>query len=201
MPRIVYVHGFNSSPQSAKGRLLEARVRACAPRCEFHMPALHHRPARAMDTLEALFGTDAGGMTLVGSSLGGYYATWLAERHGARAVLVNPALDPCRDLASMLGPQRNLYTGETYELTTAHFDELARFSVPRATRAERYLLFVQSGDEVLDPREAIRFYAGAWQCVEGGGSHGFERFERHVETVLRFAGATSAPWPNAEATT
>lgn len=196
MRRIVYIHGFNSSPQSAKGRLLEAAVRdRASERCEFRMPALHHEPAIAMQALEALMDVDPAELTLVGSSLGGYYATWLAERHGARAVLVNPAIAPARDLASMLGPQRNLYTGETYDLTRSHFVQLERFAVPRISTPARYLLLVQSGDEVLDYREAVRFCAGAWQSVDGGGSHGFEDFERHLPTVLRFADAGACPWP------
>ena len=87
-------------------------------------------------------------LTLIGSSLGGFYATWLAEKYGARAVLINPAIRPHEDLRPFLGRQRNLYTGEEYEVTPAHFDELAALAVPRITRPERYFLLVRTGDEI-----------------------------------------------------
>ena len=132
----------------------------------------------------------AGGreLTLVGSSLGGFYATYLAERYGARAVLINPAIRPHEDLRPYAGPQRNLYTGEEYEVTPAHFDELAALAVTRITRPERYFLLVRTGDEVLDWREAVAFYAGAFQYVAGGGDHGWTDFGDEVASVLRFAG-------------
>jgi len=93
-------------------------------------------------------------LALIGSSLGGFYATWLAEKYGARAVLVNPAVRPFEDLVPFLGPQRNPYSGETYDVTRAHFDELAALAVARITRPERYFLLLRTGDAVLDWRAA-----------------------------------------------
>ena len=131
-------------------------------------------------------------LTFVGSSLGGFYATYLAERYGARAVLINPALRPYQDLAPYLGAQRNLYTGEEYELTVEHFAQLVVLQVPRITRPERYLLLVQTGDEILDYRAALTYYAGAWQFVEGSGDHGYRGFEEQIPVILRFAGVGGA---------
>ena len=105
-------------------------------------------------------------------------------------MLVNPAIRPYDDLRPYLGPQTNLYTGETFVVTDAHFAELAALAVARITRPERYWLLVQTGDEVLDYREAIAFYAGAFQYVQGGGDHAFQRFEAQIPAVLRFAGVT-----------
>ena len=82
----------------------------------------------------------------------------------------------------------NLYTGEPFEVTAAHFDELRALRVPRISRPERYFLLVETGDEVLDYREAVAFYAGAWQYVRGGGDHAFEDYERQIPAILRFAG-------------
>lgn len=131
-------------------------------------------------------------LTFIGSSLGGFYATWLAERYGARAVLINPAIRPNASLDSLLGPQRNLHTGEAYELTHAHLDEMAALRVPRISRPERYLLLVRSGDELLDWREAVRYCAGAWQYVGGGGDHGWSDFAPMIPTVLQFSGCGAA---------
>ncbi|MGE5169756.1 MAG: YqiA/YcfP family alpha/beta fold hydrolase [Rudaea sp.] len=193
---IVYLHGFRSSPASAKARLLGAAV-AGLPRERrptLHVPALDHRPAVAMATILGLAeGLPLEHLTFVGSSLGGFYATRAAEHLGARAALVNPAVRPYDDLAAYRGPQTNLYTGEAFEVTDEHFAELRRLAVPRIARPSRYLLLVQTGDEVLDYREAVRFYAGAWQWVEGGGDHAFRDFAGHIPALLRFCGVGGPP--------
>ncbi|HZP86754.1 MAG TPA: YqiA/YcfP family alpha/beta fold hydrolase [Burkholderiales bacterium] len=186
---LVYIHGFNSSPASTKARQLAARLDAMGRSAQFACPALPDRPCAAIDVLEALVaGQRRAQITLVGSSLGGYYATWLAEKHGLRAVLVNPAITPHEGLRAYLGPQRNLYTGEAYELTEQHLRELATLFVPRPTRLDRYYLMVTTGDEVLDYREAVAKYAGAKQLVVQGSDHGFAEFEQYLDSVLRFAG-------------
>ena len=116
------------------------------------------------------------------------YATWLAERYGARAVVINPAIRPAEDLRRLLGRQRNPHTGVEYDVTPAHFAELAALEVARITRPERYFLLVRTGDELLDWRVASAFYAGAFQYVAGGGDHGWEDFGDEVASVLRFCG-------------
>jgi predicted esterase YcpF (UPF0227 family) len=189
---IVYLHGFNSGTASVKAQQLRAAIAAleAKSRPEYFVPQLHHRPARAMRETMAWIDAvqrDPGTVTFVGSSLGGFYATFLAERYGARAVLINPAIRPARSLASYLGPQRNPATGEDYELTRDHFAELEGLEVVRITEPRRYFLLVQSGDELLDWREAVAFYAGAWQSVQGGGDHAFQRFESQIAPILRFS--------------
>jgi predicted esterase YcpF (UPF0227 family) len=191
---LVYLHGFNSSPQSVKGRKLAAAAAALDdPPC-VHVPALHHRPATAMHDVCAWIDANVGdratltSLTFVGSSLGGFYATWLAEHYGARAVVINPAVRPASSLAAHLGPQRNLHTGERWELTQEHFAELDALSVPGLTRLDRYFLLMRSGDELIDWREAVARYAGAWQYVLGGGNHGWEGIDDEIPSVLQFAG-------------
>jgi uncharacterized protein len=186
---LIYLHGFNSSPASHKAKLLERRSEELGKGAEFSCPGLPDRPAQAIALLEeTLRGAEPRGVTLVGSSLGGYYATYLAERFGARAVLVNPAVNPYEGLRAYLGPQRNLYTGEAYELTEKHLEELRALEVDQPTRMERYYLMVTTGDEVLDYRVAVRRYAGAKQLVVLRGDHGFSTFAEHMDSVLDFAG-------------
>jgi uncharacterized protein len=187
---LVYLHGFNSSPASVKARALGRAIAALPERerPEYFVPHLSHRPAEAVRAVSAWIRShDAGSLTLVGSSLGGFYATHLAERHGMRAVLINPAIRPYDDLAPYLGTQRNPYTGEQYDLTREHFGELAALALGRITRPERYFLLTQTGDEILDWREAVAFYGGAWQQVQGGGDHAFQGFEAQIPALLRFA--------------
>ena len=183
----LYLHGFNSSPQSFKARALGQRLAALGRGDELLAPALPPGPQAAIETAEALLaGLDPRDVTLVGSSLGGHYATWLAERHALRAVLVNPAIRPHELLATILGPQQNLHTGERYELTPAHVEQVRALEVDAITRPERYLLIVASGDEVLDSRVAIERFRGAHTIVQSGGDHGFADFTRYLDAVIAF---------------
>jgi uncharacterized protein len=185
---IVYLHGFISSPQSKKAVMLGDYVRNIAGDLRYEVPTLDHRPARALQQVEALVrGIAAQDLTLVGSSLGGFYATFAAERSGCRAALLNPAVHPQRHFARYLGPQRNMYTGESFVLTPGHVAELAQMDVERITRPERYWLFVETGDEVLDYRDAVAFYAGALQSVERGGDHSLASFPEHVPDLVEWA--------------
>jgi predicted esterase YcpF (UPF0227 family) len=190
-PTIVYLHGFRSSPASVKAQQVSNAVAAlpAAVRPALHVPALDAGPAVAMAAiLELVRGTDPTALTFVGSSLGGYYATCAAERLGARAILVNPAVRPYEDLALYRGRQVNLYTGIAFDVTDRHFDELRALSVRRITCPGRYWLIVQAGDEVLDYRDAVRHYAGAWQFVQGGGDHAYTGFAALIPGLLRFCG-------------
>lgn len=181
---IIYLHGFNSSPASFKASLLRRRLEALGRGGEFLAPALPHRPAEAAALLEALLARHPAA-ALVGSSLGGYYATWLAENHERKAVLVNPAVRPYELLASHVGRQRNLYTGEEYDFTAEHLAELRALEVERV-RPERYLLLLATGDEVLDYRQAVRKYRGCRQVLVEGGDHAFSGFAEHLDAVLAF---------------
>ena len=183
---LIYIHGFNSSPASFKARVLQAALAERVPGATFLAPALPPSPAAAKRLLEALVVAHPQAM-LVGSSLGGYYAGWLAERYDLRAVLVNPAVRPYELLHGHVGMQTNLYTSEQYEFTAAHIEELRALEQARVTPA-RYLLMLETGDEVLDYRQAVARYAGAQQYVIEGGDHGFGDFADHLEVVFAFAG-------------
>lgn len=154
---------------------------------EFACPAL---PPLADDALHAVEPLFARKPCLLGSSLGGFYATYLAEKHDLRAVLINPAIDPHVGLRAYLGPQKNLHTGEPYELTEAHLRQWQALYVPRITPG-RYLLIVETGDEVLDYRKAVQRYAGAEQVVVSGGDHSLQSFPQHLARILEFSRAPS----------
>jgi predicted esterase YcpF (UPF0227 family) len=126
-------------------------------------------------------------LTLVGSSLGGFYATVAAERLGCRAALLNPAVHPHRHFHQYLGPQRNIYTGEAFVLGDEHVEELRALDGGAITCPERYWLFVETGDEVLDYREAVDFYSGVLQTVVRGGDHTLVSFPEHVPDLVSWA--------------
>jgi uncharacterized protein len=186
---VIYVHGFNSSALSFKASLISQRMTALGRGAEFVCPDLEHRPRRAIAQLEALI-VAAGKtpVTLVGSSLGGYYATYLVEKLGVRAALVNPSVRPHELLRGDLGLQHNLHTGAEYEFTEAHLAELRQLEVARIT-PDRYLLLVTTGDEVLDYRAAVEKYRGCEQIVVEGGDHGFGNFADYLDIALAFCDA------------
>lgn len=184
---IIYLHGFNSSPQSGKAQYLATCLKKRGQEL-YACPKLPHRPDDAIAMTEVeLARHPSNRITLVGSSLGGFYATWLAEKHGLRAVLINPAIDPHVGLRKYLGPQQSYHGGERYELTEEHLQQWKRLCVARPS-PERYLLLVETGDEVLDYRIAVKKYRGARQVVVQGGDHSFASFSDHVPLILEFAG-------------
>ena len=191
IPALVYIHGFNSSPQSAKARLVGADLARVHPAARYLVPTLPAEPgAGAIAVLEReLDALVAAGLepVLLGSSLGGFYATYLAERRGLRAILVNPVVRPHELMAGILGEQQDLYTGERYRLAARHVAELQALYVPRLSRPQDFLVLLQTGDETLDWREAWAKYADCSVLKQVGGNHGFECFEDVLPLIYRFA--------------
>ena len=187
---LIYIHGFNSSPASSKANLLRQRLETRARRAEFFAPELPRSPAQAAELLIGLAARHPDAV-LVGSSLGGYFATYVAEGHDLRAVLLNPVVRPYELLTGLVGRQRNFHTGEEYDFTVQHVAELRAFEVERVTPA-RYLLLAATGDEVLDYRLAVERYRGCRQILIEGGDHGLSNFSDYLDDVLDFCGVVPA---------
>jgi predicted esterase YcpF (UPF0227 family) len=183
---LIYIHGFNSSPASFKAQVLRDHLAASGGAHEFLAPALPHSPAAAAQLLEGIVRLHPRA-TVVGSSLGGFYATWLAETFALRAVLVNPAVRPYELLAGHVGRQKNFHSGEEYDFTLQYVADLHALEVAAIT-PWRYLLMVETGDEVLDYRDAVERYRGAQRIVVDGGDHGFSDFAAYIGPVLDFCG-------------
>ena len=184
---ILYIHGFNSAPASQKASQLSSVMSTLGLSDQLRVPALHHHPREAMVQLEQAI-AELGRPLLVGSSLGGYYATHLAERHGLKALLVNPAVSPHRMFDGYLGTQKNLYTDETWELTHDHVAALAELEVPAPQDPQRYQGWLQTGDETLDYRSAQLYYRACVLRIQAGGDHGFQGFAGQLPALLSFAG-------------
>ena len=184
---ILYIHGFNSSSRSGKAQQLKAWLTERGRQHEYFCPDLAHRPLNAIRQIEALIGgQDAQSVKLIGSSLGGFYATYLVERHGVKAALINPAVHANALLKAALGPQNNYSSGEEYVFTPDHLRELDQLDLPRPSRLDNYLLLAEEGDEVLDYHEAVAYYAGCRQIVHPGGNHGYSRFLDDLPAILSF---------------
>jgi len=187
---ILYLHGFRSSPHSFKAKAMQDYMARCGRSAEFFCPALSPSPAIAIAQAEAILaGVDPAEVTVIGSSLGGFYATWLAEKYGCKAFLVNPAVKPPRELESYVGVTTYYHSDEVFEFKAEYVDELRALAIPAITQPERYFLLVATGDEVLDWREMVAFYQGAQQHIIEGSDHGLAEFAEMFDVVMAFCDA------------
>lgn len=184
---LVYLHGFNSSPRSHKASLLAERLRRLGRASALRVPDLSPEPPVAVARVDAVLEElKEQPVAFVGSSLGGFYAAWLAEKHHSRAVLLNPAMRPFELLAPYLGEQVNPYTGVRYVLRQADLDCLRSFRVEQLTAPQDLLLIVQTGDEVIDYRQTLASLPGVRRHVIEGGSHSFDDFAEVLDEIIDF---------------
>ncbi len=183
---IVYIHGFNSSPQSHKAQQFSQWIARHHPAVTLHVPALKPFPQDAIAQLEELALHAPGKTGFIGSSLGGFYAVHLAEKFSAPAVLINPSVRPFETLSRYLGENENFHTQERYVLTQQHVDDLRAAYVANPAAPEKLLLMVQTADETLDFREATAHFCHSPALIEYGGDHAFQQAERHFSFMLAF---------------
>ena len=187
---LLYLHGFRSSPQSAKARQVAAWVASNRPDLHWWCPQLPPSPAQALrDVMTGLADWPREATAVIGSSLGGFYATVAAERLGCRAVLLNPAVEPARDLAAWIGETTAWHGGERIFFRPEYVDELRTLRPGRITRPQRYFAVIAKGDEVLDWREMAQRYAGCRLKLVEGGDHALSDFpQAHLGDVIDFLG-------------
>lgn len=187
MAALLYVHGFLSSPLSFKARQTADWLAVNYPDISFHCPQLPPYPAQTQHQLEQLVESLLPqSIYVMGSSLGGFWATWLAEKYNLRAVLINPAVRPQDFMPDYLEVDlKSYHTDDSYRLHAGHIEEIIAVDVP-VTRKSNYWLLVQTGDETLDYRQAVQKYAGCKQTVEEGGDHAFQGFERYLRDCIQF---------------
>lgn len=183
---ILYLHGFCSSPASWKSQLLAEEMARRGLAEHFVCPSLSPVPDVAIANVSRLIEGAATPMTLVGSSLGGHYASHLAEKYDLPAVLINPAAIARLDVGKFIGEHSNFHSGERFTFTGEHARQLqAQVAVPTP---ERYWLLLETGDEVLDYHQAQDFWFGCRQSVFEGGDHSFTRFPGIIPQLIEFAG-------------
>jgi predicted esterase YcpF (UPF0227 family) len=185
---LLYLHGFRSSPQSAKARRVAAWVQAHRPELHWWCPQLPPSPREAMAMVADTVSTwPVQSIAVIGSSLGGFYATVVAERFGCPAVLLNPAVDPARDLAKYIGEQTAFHDpAERFFFRAEFVDELRALTPAAISLPERYLAVIAKGDEVLDWREMSARYAGCRIKLLEGSDHALSDFDEHLPDILHF---------------
>lgn len=186
MINLLYIHGFNSSPQSMKAELTRKYMAKNHPEVSFYCPQIISSPSGAIKQLEdiiALKPSDS--WYIMGSSLGGYFATYFAEKYQTKAVLINPAVKPFDLMTGLLGEQVNPYTQERYQVLAQHIVELKALEQENISK-NNYLVMVQTGDEVLDYQQAVEKYRHCQLVIEQGGDHSFINYENALPNIALF---------------
>lgn len=179
----LYIHGFGGNGLGVKASMFREHFNG-----EVIAPSLSYVPDLAIDTLTQIVECmiDHTDLTLVGSSLGGYYATYLSEKYGLKAVLINPSTKPYITLQKVLSQGYNYYDGSSFDWNEEHIKMLKKYDTQSITPSE-YLILLQTADELLDYREAVKKYEGANMMIEEGGSHTYDHFESKYDDIANFA--------------
>jgi len=187
-PLLLYIHGFNSSSLSHKASVMRSFCEQSRPDIKLISPSLPSFPQEAAQMLAEIVEShmDEFNIGMVGSSLGGYLAIWLNSLYDLKAVVVNPAIKPYELLVDYLGPQQNPYSGHRYILEPHHIDELKALDTGVLKAPEDFWLLQQTGDEILNYRQAVQYFVNAKQNVEQGGDHSFVDFERYPPKIIDF---------------
>jgi len=191
--RLIYLHGFLSSPESQKALSLvnyaqtELDDLISQGKLELLVPTLSPKPEEAIDQIEKLI-SGSTRKVFIGSSLGGFYSIYLAEKFACKAILVNPLVALQESLAdSFLGHHTNLYTGEEFDLELSDAEYLLTLEQAHIKQQDNYLLLLETGDEVLDYKQALDKFPQAKQIIVQGGNHRFESFEKYLPEMIAFA--------------
>lgn len=190
MHLFVYLHGFKSSPLSTKAQLtkaaIEERIQA-GESIAWYCPQLPPSPRQAIQMVkEHIERQTFITLSFMGSSLGGYYATYFGELFDSKVSLLNPAIEPARDLEKYIGEQKSWHQDEVFHFLPEYINELQEIYVEKITQANRYFLLAAKGDEVLDWREMVVKYPDAHQLILEGGDHAISDYPNHLNQLMQF---------------
>ncbi len=187
---LVYLHGFRSSPRSSKAVMTGEGIKTISTPehfIEWYCPQLLASPKESMALVEdQIKRSSADRLVVVGSSLGGFYANYLAEKYNCKAVVLNPAVRAARELAPHVGMMTAYDSDEPFDFRPEYIDELKTLQVERISNPARYFLIAAKGDELLDWQEMVHFYPGANQLVLEGSDHGISEYANYLPQVLKF---------------
>lgn len=185
---ILYLHGFRSSPLSTKAQIMEKHIINYYPHINWWCPQLPPSPRQACNLIaNGIENWQAKNTAIIGSSLGGFYATWLAEQKGCKAVLLNPSIDPYNSLKDHVGELSTWQNpNDKFEFCQDYVDELHDFYINKLTKPENYFAIIAKGDEVLDWRSSANYYANAQIKLLPKSDHGLSDFEDHLDEIINF---------------
>ncbi|WP_421133544.1 YqiA/YcfP family alpha/beta fold hydrolase [Alteromonas sp. A079] len=190
MSHVLYLHGFLSSPQSVKAQATKSYFDRFHPEVTLHIPELSNYPSKIEHQLLSLIAQTPelveNGLKLIGSSMGGYLSTYLVEKFGGKAVLINPAVQPYKLLHGFIGEHVNPYTQARFEIVESDLGVIEALDVPELKHQDAYRVMLQTNDETLDYRQAQQKYASSSLLIEKGGDHSFIGYEKHLPDIAAF---------------
>ena len=183
---LLYLHGFNSSPDSTKAIIFRSFVEKKNSE-SLLVPSLPISPKETILLLDEIIEENKKEISLIGSSLGGFYAAYLAEKYKLKSVLINPVVSShLKNMKDLIGEHENYNTGEKYFFSKSSFKELFDYKIKRFSIPLNQLFLLQLGDEVLDQKETLKYYKGSLFLVEDEGSHKFDNFEKYLPLIYDF---------------
>lgn len=184
---LIYIHGFLSSPQSVKAQQTVEHVKANHPSLIMEVPEVPNYPDDAAKLLESIASHHQHKkLRFIGSSMGGFMSTYLLEKYGGKAVLINPAVRPFELLSDNLGDHINPHTNKNFTLDERHIQQLHHLDVDPIKKSKNYWVLLQTADETLDYRQAELKYAGSKLTIEQGGDHSFQGYKKHLDEIFEF---------------
>lgn len=183
---IFYFHGFASSADSTKALVFQNFIKKRFPNVQLHVPNIDNSIEKSFVQLEDLVNKNSTNKLFMGSSLGGFYASYFAEKYNSKAVLINPASNPYRGMEMYLGKNINYSTNEEFYLTKEDLEVLEEKNVSSINNPSNYLVLVETGDDVIPFKYTLEFYKGCNFCVVNGGSHSFDSFQDKLEIIGSF---------------
>ena len=183
---LLYLHGFNSSPDSTKAIIFQSFIKKKNSE-SLLIPSLPISPKETILFLEEIIEENKKEVSLIGSSLGGFYAAYLAEKYKLKSVLINPVVSPhLKNMKDLIGEHENYNTGEKYFFSKSNFEELFEYKIRRFSFPLDHLFLLQLGDEVLDQKKTLKHNKDSFSLVEDEGSHKFENFEKYLPLIYDF---------------
>ena len=183
---IFYFHGFASSADSTKAIVFNDFIKEKFPNISLHIPNIDNSIEKSFIQLEKLVGKNKGDRLFIGSSLGGFYASYFAEKLGSKAVLINPASNPYLGMEMYLGKNTNYSTNEEFYLTKKDLEILKLNNVSKVNSTANYLILIETGDDVIPFKYTLDFYSGCNFRIVNGGSHSFDSFKEKLEIISKF---------------
>jgi len=183
---IFYFHGFASSADSTKAKVFDDFIKKKFPNVHLHIPNIDNSIEKSFIQLETLVEENAGDKLFIGSSLGGFYASYFAEKFDSKAVLINPASNPYLGMKMYLGKNTNYSTNEEFYLSKKDLEILKLNNVSKIKSPSKYLVLIETGDDVIPFKYTLDFYKGCNFCIVSGGSHSFDSFKKKLEIISKF---------------
>ena len=184
---IFYFHGFMSSAESSKAQIFKKFIKHNFPNTKLIIPNIADKFSEAIPQLNKLVSEDLSeSKSFIGSSLGGFFATYFAELYEQKAIVINPAINPSEGLKEYLGTNKNHSNGNKFELTNKDIEELKEIEILKIKNPCNYLLLSESKDEVIDYIDAVSFYDGGYIDLKFGGSHSYDSFSEKLDTIKNF---------------